>query len=150
MEAFLKDSELPKLGDISKNLKLKLSKVIEKALLSLKSGGYIRVGGGGKSPNAPYLGQKGGNLPEEFFNPEAKGNYFAAESYAATADASPTIGRAGMPIKLSGGGKDKKQKKYKFVTVAQLKKVHPNANKELTEEVNSIILEKLKFSIKAY
>ena len=77
-------------------------------------------------------------LPSEYFG-KVSNSYFSDVTSTTVSDASPTVTRPALSATFKGGAKSGN---YKFVSVAQLKKLYKNANKEYAKATN-FMLEKM-------
>ena len=94
------------------------------------TGGFIRQLSNKQGGGGPVL-------PMEYFSGQASGSYYADVPTINLTDATPLVTRPGIPATFQGGATASKS--YKFVSVADMKKIDSKATKASTEKVNDAL-----------
>lgn len=129
-ETFLMDNKIDTSKMSNKVVEMMLSvehAPFTKSPVIRSTGGFIR--------QLSTIKQGGGAivLPSEYFG-KASNSYHADVSTTNFTDATPQLTRLAIPATFKGGAKY-----YKFVSVADMKKINPKANKATTAEVNKVL-----------
>lgn len=141
-EQFLKDNKINPNNLSNKVIEMLLpveNAPFTKSPMIKTTGGFIR--------SLSTIKQGGGAtvLPMEYFG-KTSNSYHADVSTTNFTDATPQLTRLAIPATFKGGASD--TKKYKFYSVAEMKKIDPKANKATTAEVNEVLKNVYKRAMK--